>query len=224
MYAKELTAIKGVDNLLEFAFINQDQKPVNLTGKTVTARVLSADGRTILLQKTLTDIYPITGLMSLEIGYMDIDAVEIQKAYYTLSVSTGGYEYPAFTDAQGASRGILNIVNGIMPAFTPSLNVTIPTHSPVVPGTTETYSSSVIPTLNQSVFSIQATFESFTGSFQLVGSVTSDFSLPYDITSPESLTDYTGSIGNTVEGYHPYVKLVFVNQDVVGDVTEIFYR
>lgn len=224
VYAKELTAVKGVDNLLEFAFVNQDQKPVNLTGKTITARIISADGKTVLLQKTLSSIYPITGLMKLEISSMDIDAVAVQKSYYTLSVTSGGYEYPAFVDARGAARGTLNIIHGVMPNFTPSMNVTIPSHSVVVDGSPQTYSSSVIPTLNQSVFSVQIAFESYTGSFQLVGSVTSDFSLSYDITSPEYLVDYSGSVGKTVEGYHPYVKVVFVNQSEIGDATEILYR
>ena len=224
VYAKELTVVKGVDNIVEFSFINQYQKPVNLTGKTITARIISADGRTVLLQKTLTSIYPITGLMKLEISDIDIDPIEIQKAFYTLSITSGSFEYPAFTDALGGSRGTMNIVNGVMPDFMPSLSVSIPTHTPVVPGIPQTYSSSVIPTLNKSGFTLQTIFESFTGSFQIIGSVTSDFSLPYDITTPESLVDYTGSIGNTVEGYHPYVKLVFVNESDVGDVTEIFYR
>jgi hypothetical protein len=224
VYAKELTVVKGVDNIVEFSFINQYQKPVNLTGKTITARIISADGRTVLLQKTLASIYPITGLMKLEISDMEIDPIEIQKAFYSLSVTGGGFEYPAFTDALGGSRGTMNIVNGVMPDFMPSLIVSIPTHPPVVPGIPQTYSSSVISTLNKSVFTLQTIFESFTGSFQIVGSITSDFSLPYDITTPESLVDYTGSIGSTVEGYHPYVKLVFVNESDIGDATEIFYR
>ena len=224
VYAKELTVVKGVDNIVEFSFINQFQKPVNLTDKTITARIISADGRTVLLQKTLTSIYPITGLMKLEISDLEIDPIEIQKAFYTISVTSGSFEYPAFTDALGASRGTMNIVNGVMPDFMPSLIVSIPTHPPVVSGIPQTYSSSVIPTLNTGMFTLQAIFESFTGSFQIIGSVTSDFSISYDITTPESLVDYTGSIGSTVEGYHPYVKWVFVNTSDVGDVTEIFYR
>jgi len=226
VYAKELTVVKGVDNIVEFSFINQYQKPVNLTDKTITARIISADGRTVLLQKTLSSIYPITGLMKLEISDLEIDPIEIQKAFYTLSITSGSYEYPAFTDALGASRGTMNIVNGVMPDFMPSLIVSIPTHPPVVVGTPQTYSSSVIPTLtlNTGMFTLQAIFESFTGSFQIIGSVTSDFSISYDITAPESLNAYTGSIGRTVEGYHPYVKLVFVNESADGDVTEIFYR
>jgi hypothetical protein len=32
VYAKRLTINKGVDNVLLFEFVNQEQKPVNITG------------------------------------------------------------------------------------------------------------------------------------------------------------------------------------------------
>lgn len=224
MYAKELTVVKGVDNLLEFAFINQDQKPVNLTGKVITARILSSDGRSVLVQKTLSSIYPITGLMSLQLTALEIENIDVQKAYYSLSANNGTNDYPVFVDAQGASRGPLNIVNGVMPAFTPSMLVTIPTHPPVVSGSPVTYYSSTIPTLNQSSFSVQVALDQFTGTIQLIGSATSDFSLQYDITTIQTFTDNTGTIGLSVDGYHPYVRLMIVNTSVIGDVTEILYR
>lgn len=223
VYSKELTIIKGVDNLLEFAFINQDQKPVNLTGKTVTVRILSADNKEIILQKSLGSIYPITGLMKLEVNASDLEGIDIQKSHYSLSVSDTTYEYPAFVDAQGASRGIMNIVNGVMPDFSASLNVTIPSH-PVVSGSPVTYQSSSIYTIDQSSFTIQTTFESFTGTVQLVGSTVANFSLSYDITEPMPYDAYTGSDGIVVEGYHPYVRLTIINEDAVGDITSILYR
>lgn len=224
VYAKELTIVKGVDNLLEFAFINQDQKPVNLTGKVITARILSSDGRRVLVQKTLSSIYPITGLMSLELTALEIENIDVQKAFYSLSSNNGTNDYPVFVDAQGASRGSLNIVNGVMPTFTPSMLVTVPTHPPVVSGSPVTYYSSTIPTLNQSSFSVQVTLDQFTGTIQLVGSVTSDFALQYDITTIQTFTDITGTEGFSVDGYHPYVRLKIENTSVIGDVTEILYR
>ena len=51
VYSKNLTISRGVDNILEFAFVNQDQKPVNITGKEITCRIINADGTKILLQK-----------------------------------------------------------------------------------------------------------------------------------------------------------------------------
>ena len=223
VYSKELTIVKGVDNQLQFQFLNQDQKPVNLTGKTVTARILSADSKSIILQKSLGSIYPITGLMKLEVAASDLDSIDIQKSHFSLSVADTTYEYPVFVDAQGASRGVMNIVNGVMPNFSASLNVTIPSH-PVVSGSPVTYQSSIISTINQSSFTIQTTFESFTGTVQLIGSALADFSLPYDITEPMPYDEYTGSDGIVIEGYHPYVRLTIVNEEAVGDITSILYR
>ena len=53
MYAKNLTLNKGVDNVLQFQFLNQEQKAVNLTGKEVTFRLISYNGQEVLLQKTV---------------------------------------------------------------------------------------------------------------------------------------------------------------------------
>ena len=51
VYAKTLTVNKGVDNVLLFEFINQDQKPVNITGSTFRFRLLNQTGDELLLEK-----------------------------------------------------------------------------------------------------------------------------------------------------------------------------
>ena len=52
-YAKPLTLHKGVDNKLQFQFLNQEQKPVNITGKSITCRILNYDATEILISKAL---------------------------------------------------------------------------------------------------------------------------------------------------------------------------
>ena len=89
VYAKELTVIKGVDNILEFAIINQDQKPVNIDGKEITARIISYDGTTTLLQKTLLPIYSLTGITSLHLTSAELSDIDAQKAYYSLEIPGG---------------------------------------------------------------------------------------------------------------------------------------
>ena len=44
VYAKKLTINKGVDNVILFEFINQDQKPVNITGSTLMFRLINLQG------------------------------------------------------------------------------------------------------------------------------------------------------------------------------------
>ena len=53
VYAKNLKINRGVDNVILFEFINQDQKPVNISGSTITFHLISQDGATALLSKDL---------------------------------------------------------------------------------------------------------------------------------------------------------------------------
>ena len=53
-YAKPLTLHKGVDNQIQFQFLNQQQKPVDITGKVITCRIINYEGSMLLLSKSLT--------------------------------------------------------------------------------------------------------------------------------------------------------------------------
>ena len=53
VYAKKLTINKGVDNVILFEFINQDQKPVNITGSTLMFRLINLQGDVQLLEKEM---------------------------------------------------------------------------------------------------------------------------------------------------------------------------
>ncbi len=298
MYAKELTIIKGVDNVLEFAIINQDQKPVNIAGKEITARIISYDGKTTLLQKTLLPIFALTGITSLQVTSAELSEIDAQKAYYSLEIPGGsmyvssilltgtgtgyiqppsvsivggggtgatasaviangqvtgititnggrgytsgprvvfspppaggtlpqatvsltGAEYAVFVDAQGGGRGVLNIVNSTLPSFVQSQQVTIPSHPwpPGYNGNGAHYTSSTVNTTEQPVFTLQTSYANFTGNTSIEGSVVADFSLPYTITQPQSYTDYTGTIGISVTGYHPFIRLAIQNMGTEG--------
>ena len=47
VYAKRLTINKGVDNVLLFEFVNQEEKPVNITGSSFMFRVVDTTGTTL---------------------------------------------------------------------------------------------------------------------------------------------------------------------------------
>ena len=63
VYAKPLTLNKGVVNKLQFQFLNQEQKPVDLSSMTgdISFRVLNSDGTRVLLRKALNAVYSATG-------------------------------------------------------------------------------------------------------------------------------------------------------------------
>ena len=233
VYAKDLIINKGVDNLIEFAFINQEQKPVDISGKEITCRIINNDGTTTLLQKALVPTLPITGITTLQLTTADIENIKTQLCYYSLEIPVGSFNYPVFVDSKGGARGVINIVNSVLPSFVPSHEVTIPSHVPPKPGVPVTYDSSVYSTYESPILTLQTYFDNFTGTIQIQGSTVADFTLPYDIDSIVSYNGYSGTDGFTIQGYHPFVRIHVVNNGTLpansdnnlnGDLTEILAR
>lgn len=233
VYAKELVINRGVDNLIEFAFVNQEQKPVDITNKSITCRIINYNGTEILLQKTLVPIYPLTGITSLQLTVADIENIDTQQCFYSLEIPVSSFEYPVFVDDNGGARGVIRIVNSVLPSFVAANNVTIPTHPRPKSGDSKTYYSSIINTYESPVLTIQRWLEGFTGSIQFQGSTVQDFSTFYSLSSVYNYNDFTGTEGYTIDGYHPYVRMKIINVgtppaasngDLDGDVTKILAR
>jgi len=126
-YAKPLTLHKGVDNQIQFQFINQEQKPIDITGKSITCRILNYEGNQILIQKALTLQFAATGICALFLNAADLENIESQKCYYTLEIPVNEFDFPVFVDQNAGARGVMNIVNSVLPNFVSSYSITIPT-------------------------------------------------------------------------------------------------
>lgn len=234
VYAKNLTISRGVDNILEFAFINQNQKPVDISGKTITCRILNADGTAILIQKSLTPTLPVTGITTLQLTAGEIEDINSQYCYYSLEIPVGAFDYPVFVNSQGGARGVINIVNSVYPSFVNSHIVTIPSHVPPAEnGNPVTYYSSIITGADVPVLTTQVYLDNFTGNLQIQGSTTGDFSFYYDIGDTTEYVADSTTQGFNIAGFHPYVRFQIVNvgtepanqqNQLAGDVTSILAR
>jgi hypothetical protein len=234
VYAKTLTINRGVDNLLEFAFVNQEQKPVNITGQDITCRILNYNGTEVLIQKTLTPILALKGITSLILTKDDIENIPQQYCYYSLEIPVNGFDFPVFVDADGGARGQINIVNSVLPSFVPAQLITIPSQIPPTIGESRTNYSSIIYTADSSVLTTQTFLDNFAGTIQWQGSTQQDFAYYYDIGAEiEYSESFTGNRGDTILGYHPFVRLKIVNVgsppsarngDLSGNVTGIYAR
>lgn len=234
VYAKELVLNKGVDNLIEFAFINQEQKPVNISGKEITCRIINYKGNELLLQKSLVPILPITGITSLQLTVADIENIDVQNCYYSLEIPVGAFDYPVFVDANGGARGNIRIVNSVLPSFVASDIITIPTHPRPQAGVPRYYFSSVYSTDESPVLTIQRWLDNFTGTLQFQASTVMDFSTYYTISPLYTYNAFTGTEMLNIEGYHPYIRASITNNgsyptiqyttDLSGDVTKLLVR
>jgi hypothetical protein len=227
VYAKPLTLNKGVDNKIQFQFLNQEQKPVDITGKSITCRILNYNGTQVLVRKALDLDFALTGIASLNLNAADIEDIDAQKAYYSLEIPVGTFDYPVFVDSNAGARGDMNIVNSVLPSFVPSQSVTIPTGQPFPNisnssgNTNLVYYTSIINTQDNPILTIQTHYDEYYGNVTILGSsiVDGDF---YVIEEDNELADITETRGYTIHGYHPFVKVEFTSNS--GAVTNILAR
>jgi hypothetical protein len=225
-YSKPLSLHKGVDNQLRFQFLNQEQKPVNITGKSITCRIINGDGTKVLVSKALTLQLPVTGIATLDLNAAEIENISAQKAYYSLEIPSGQFDFPVFIDQNAGARGDLNIVNSILPSFVPSEIVTIPSGQDfpnTYPNTTSnyTYYTSVVNTQDNPILTVQAQYNEYEGNVVIQGSTIPDGEW-YTIIESDNYSNITDTKGYTIIGFHPFVRLQF-NSDQ-GEVDNILAR
>ncbi len=234
VYAKTMKLNKGVDNQIQFQFLNQSQKNVDITGKTITCRLISYDGNRVLLKKALTPIYPLTGLSSLIVLESELQDIPAQKCYYSLEIEETNFGYPVYVDPTGGARGDIDIIDSVLPRFVPSDNITIPTQlfpntvyangvnlCNILGNTTVTYFSSAVSTDNSPVVTIQASYTEYQGNVLIEGSTMPDAGW-YPVSNTYTYANITRTEGYVIEGYHPYIRLSF--STVYGNVANILIR
>jgi len=220
VYAKILTLHKGVDNVVQFQFLNQEQKPVDVTDKEITLRIISDDGTKILMKTTLHPVLPLTGIMEMRVIASEMEVLTAQKARYSLEVPAGQFNVPVYVAGDGGAKGVVDILDGIVPRHLPAMEVGVASHALPNNNTVEYYSD-VINTGYNPVLSIQAFYTGFSGAVTVQGSTvpTSDW---YDIGDTATYLESTQNDMYTITGFHPYVRLKFTS--TLGNVGKILAR
>jgi len=201
VYSKNLKASKGVDNVILFRFLNQDQKPVDITGLTFTCRVMDRAGEELLFARDLEAVSTTKGQAKLTITEQTLDSVQSQLANYSITVDRSSLTEPVYVDDSAGARGVIYIADAAMPAYRDSLSVTVPEFTA---GQTN-YSSGWQP--EQYFQTIQYTNDSFVGSITVQTSLTGnewydDGSITYSTANSD--TKYIN-----LSGWYGYVRLKF---------------
>jgi hypothetical protein len=238
VYAKTLTINKGVDNVLLFEFINQEEKPVNITGSEFMFRVVNTQGTEMIIEQPMVILNGPTGRAKVTLPGEDLLDILAQPANYSISRTSGNLTEAVFTNAQSGARAPLNIVDSIYPQFVPSHPLTIPTvklsaqgsysgagfenypSSPFWAGNpnganywssfanTEFYSSFIVP--KQSVTTIQMDLIGYTGTIKAQAAENYE-SIPYNVTESTTYYNETRTIYMNIVGWYPLVRLCFNN-------------
>lgn len=238
VYAKKLTINKGVDNVLLFQFINQEEKPVNVTGSTFMFRVINTAGTELLIEAPLTILNAPLGRAKVTLPSTDLFAVLAQPANYSITRASGNLNEAVFTNAQSGARAPLDIVDSALPRYVPSWPLTIPTVKLSAQGSydgaswgsyssnsywsgnpdganywnsflnTEFYSSFIVP--QNPITTIQMDLIGYTGTIK--AQAAEDYeAVPINVTESTTYLNHTGTIYMNVVGWYPLVRLCFNN-------------
>ena len=240
VYAKRLTINLGVDNVLLFSFVNQDEKPVNVTGCTFTFRVTNTAGTVILLQEPMTILNACSGQVKVLIPAADTLELIAQPASYSISCQSGILNQAVFTNAQAGARAPIDLVNSVFPQFVPSTPLTIPTTKLSAMGPTDGASVANYPSwaggvywngngdgtfynsyLNTEYYSsfieprneittIQMDLVGFTGTIKAQWAENYQ-SIWYNATESTTYFNETRTIYMNVHGWYPLLRLCFNN-------------
>lgn len=218
VYAKKLKLHKGTDNVLTFSFVNQDQKPVSIGTATFTFRLIDSQGENVLLTKTGITLDATRGKLKVIISESELDSITAQNASYSIerSVTSSDLNDAAFVDDNAGGRGVVEILESVMPKHVSSQIVTIPAY-----GSDTVYNSSEWQSDGVNLQTVQYIPSVFTGTVKIQGSV-DDGGLWYDISSAVSLTAESQTKYINIIGYHPYLR--FNISKTSGNITSITVR
>lgn len=220
VYAKTLKLHKGVDNRIQFQFLDQEQKPVNITGKEITIRIIDSTHSTVLVKKALTPILALNGLTELQLSSSELDDVIAQKAHYSVEIPDGAFNLPVFVAGDGGATGMMDIVDSVLPKHSPSMEIGIASHAEPT-DTGITYYSDIMGTGYAEKLSIQSFLSSFTGTLTVQGSTTISSPEWYDVYDV-TYTDASESYLYSIEGFHPYIRIAI--NSTQGNVDKILAR
>jgi hypothetical protein len=231
VYAKQLTVNKGVDNVLLFEFINQEEKPVNITGSSFVFRLMNQTGDQLLVEKPMVTLSATLGRVKVVLDNEDTINITAQPGSYSIQRTAGDYVQAAYVDANSGARADCNIVNSVLPAFVPSPMLTIPTiygkAQQLQPGPTNypdwaltpqpvnaaqltEFYSSHIPTSGQSLTTVKMDLDHFTGTIKFQAADNYE-SVWYDVTESWEFFNETSTQYFNIVGFYNLIRAGFNN-------------
>lgn len=233
MYQRTVKLYKGVDNAIQFSFKNSDQKPVNVTGWTITFNMLSDQEGILVATKTATVVNAVAGLVTVSLKALDLLDLENNYYNYALTVTDStGSEQVVYTDDNYGARGQIFLQAGPYPAFSPSIIADLPTSS-----NSSIVTSGIVADLTSRQQSAHHTaqffFSNFSGNLSVQGTLDSlppngnTSTLSWGTISNLQYTNQTNTDYFNWDGVYTAVRFIIAptNGNVSpSPVTQILYR
>ena len=182
---------------------------VTYTDLEFTCRIISADDELLLLEKPLVVVNREAGQTKLVLTEEELDKIIPGNMSFSIEQTANNNLYePVYVDDSAGTRGVIEIVDGILPLANNSSVLTIPegqTAPPII--------SSILNTDAVDTFTFQLIMDNYTGSIVVEGATDTDnqwYEIQTEIVSESNLLIFN------VFGYHPYVRFSMTDATDVG--------
>jgi hypothetical protein len=220
VYAKKLKVNRGVDNVILFEFINQDQKPVNISGSTITFRMMSTNGDELLIAEDLVHLSSTYGRAKVTLNSEKLDLINEQTATWSLERASGNLYEAVFTDAYSAGRGQVEIVDSVYPDFVESkiMMLPAPIDQPAQSNGNRVHTSAIY-TADNTLTTLQLDFDNFSGNVKVQASENQIGPDWYDVGSQIQYTNQNARTYINVDGRHNWLRLELNQYGISGNAT-----
>jgi hypothetical protein len=126
MYQKDIQVAKGVTNTIKFTVKNQDQKPLDINGETLTFNLVNKETGAVHLQKQCTTLddgstTATKGVATLTLS--ESDTASLVSKFYKFSVTRtigGSGNHVTYANTYYEIAGTMEIVDQVYPSFSDS--------------------------------------------------------------------------------------------------------
>jgi len=222
-YSPNLKIHRGIDNDIRIQFKNRDQKKVNMAGMSATFVISSDSLGTTLLERTLTPIYPNTGVFVFFLTETDVLSLGDKFYRYGFRVVNGeGRTQIGYADDNYGAGGNLEFVDSVYPTFKTSTEETF--------GSGDTGSTIYLQEIinrNAAVHTAEVFFSSeFTGSLEVQASLNPTIQSLNDddfvTISTETYTAQSDPVFVNFTGVYSAVR--FKRSTTSGTLNKVLYR
>ena len=122
VYTNTLQIYKGIDNILKIKVQNADQKPVNITGFTLTFNIVEDyvfANATTVLSTNVTIVNANTGLGSVTISSLNMVQLTAEQYNYNVKINNGTANIAAYVDDNYGAAGQIMVSSAAYPVAAP---------------------------------------------------------------------------------------------------------
>jgi hypothetical protein len=129
MYQKDIQVVKGVTNTIKFTVKNQDQKPLDISGETLTFNLVNKETGAVHLQKQCTTLDDGSTTATKGVATLTLtesDTASLVSKFYKFSVTRtigGSGNHVTYANTYYEVAGTMELVDQVYPAFTDSVEL-----------------------------------------------------------------------------------------------------